>query len=276
MKHFYSTAMRPLMFFILFLVAMPAFATSFMSKDTIFNQTDKQGLKQGFWKVKYDNGTLKYTAFFKDDKPIGEMRRYFEDSTIKAIMIFDKTSSRSKAKLYYQEGPLAAEGNYMGTAKDSTWNYYSYYTKTLSNRETYVNGRKNGLSVSYYSNGVVAEEVQWDNGVRNGFWHQYFENGVMKMSATFVNGKRLGDFMIYYPDTHIEWKGYYENDVREGNWIYYNPEGGVEVTIKYKNGEALNKAELDAKEQEILKQIENQKGKIPEPDETNFLNQPSK
>ena len=54
--------------------------------DTVFNQTDKQGHKQGYWKVKYDNGPLKYSAFFKDDKPLGLMKRYFEDGTLKAVM----------------------------------------------------------------------------------------------------------------------------------------------------------------------------------------------
>jgi antitoxin component YwqK of YwqJK toxin-antitoxin module len=108
--------------------------------DTLFNQYDGQGHKQGFWKVKYENGVLKYTGCFRDDKPVGEMKRFFEDGTLKADMFFDH-SGITRVKLYYQDGPLAAEGNYLNTTKDSTWNYYSYYTKSLSNRETYA-GKK--------------------------------------------------------------------------------------------------------------------------------------
>ena len=58
------------------------------TKDTIFNQTDAKGLKQGFWKVKYDNGSINYTAFFKNGKPVGLMKRYFEDQSLKAEMNF--------------------------------------------------------------------------------------------------------------------------------------------------------------------------------------------
>ena len=268
--------MRHFLVFIVFIACMSANAQTSGKTDTIFNQTDKQGLKQGFWKVKYENGAMKYTAFFKDDKPVGEMRRYFDDNTLKAVMIFDKSSIHSRTKLYYQEGPLAAEGNYVRSAKDSTWSYYSYYTKSLSNRETYDNGRRQGLSVSYFADGKVAEESDWKSGTRNGIWRQYFENGALKMATFFAYGKRNGDFIIYYPDNHVEWKGFYENDQREGKWIHFNPEGGVEVTIEYKKGVATNAAELDAKEQEILQQIEKLKGKIPEPDEMNFLNQPVK
>jgi len=239
--------------------------------DTIFNQKDSQGRKQGFWKVQYPNGSIKYTACFKDDKPIGLLKRYFEDNSIKAEMIFD-AKGKAKARIYYQDGPLAGEGNYINSFKDSTWNYYSYYTKALSNRETYVNNKKNGLSISYYPNGKIAEELNWKDNVRNGIWHQYYENGALKTSSEFLNGKRNGTFILYYPDSKIEWKGSYKNDIREGQWVHYDPLGKINSTIEYKNGVASNAAELDAKEQELLKEIEKKKGKIPEPDETNIMN----
>ncbi len=257
------------------LLIFPLFSYSQNSdkKDTLFNQSDNQGHKQGFWKVKYDNGIIKYTAFFKDDKPIGLMKRYFEDGTIKAVMFFDP-SGVTRTKIYYQDGPLAAVGNYINSAKDSTWNYYSYYTKSLSNTESYVNGKKNGKSVCYFSNGSISEESEWVNGIRNGIWKQYFENNSLKFSTSFSNGMRNGEFDFYYPNKLIEWKGTYIMDKREGPWEHFDPEGKKDVTIEYKNGNPTNAAELDAKETELLKEIEKQKGKIPEPDETNFLPQP--
>src|SRR4030042_426354 len=91
--------------------------------DTVFNQTDKQGKKQGYWKVRYEKGSIKYTAFFKDDKPVGELKRYFEDSTLKAVLNFRPGGIKAYAKLYYQAGPLAAEGLYINSVKDSTWKY---------------------------------------------------------------------------------------------------------------------------------------------------------
>lgn len=268
--------MRAFLVYIFLVTGLSTNAQNLAKTDTIFNQTDKQGLKQGFWKVRYDNGALKYTAFFKNDKPVGVMKRYFEDNTLKAVMVFDKTSTISRTKLYYQDGPIAAEGNYVKSAKDSTWSYFSYYTKTISNRETYIHGRREGTSTSYFSTGKIAEESDWTNGIRNGTWRQYWENGSLKMATSFINGKRNGDFIIYYPENTIEWKGAYVNDIKEGKWIQYDPDGGVIVTIEYKNGIATNAAELDAKEQESLKLIEKQKGKIPEPDETNFMDKPVK
>ncbi len=239
--------------------------------DTIFNQTDKQGLKQGFWKAKYDDGTVKYMVFFKDDKPSGTMKRYFDDATIKAIMYYHPDGIRSKAQIYYQAGPIAAEGNYVKTFKDSTWSYYSYYTKTLSNKETYANGKKHGYSISYYSTDTISEVLSWKNGIRDGEWKQYFPNGVLKLSTLFANGKRTGDFILNYPDKRAEWKGSYYNDKREGTWNHFDASGENDTNIEYKNGVATNAAELEGKEQELLNEIEKVKGKIPEPDETNFM-----
>ena len=91
------------------------------------------------------------------------------------------------------------------------------------------------------------------------------------MSTSFINGKRHGEFILNYPNKLTEWKGYYKNDKRDGLWKHFDPEGNKNVSIEYRDGEPVNAAELDAKEQEFLKEIEKQKGKIPEPDETNFL-----
>jgi len=259
-------------FILLFSCCLSNYDSFSQSGDTLFNQTDKQGRKQGFWKVKYEKGALKYTAFFKDDKPVGLMKRYFEDQTIKAEMFFE-ANGVARAKLYYQAGPLAALGNYVNSLKDSTWNYYSYYTKTLSNRETYIKDKKNGVSISYFPSGKVAEELTWKNGIRDGTWRQYYENGVIKMSSGFLNGKRTGAFLLNYPTNKPEWKGLYKDDKREGKWLHYDPLGKNDSTIEYKNGVASNAAELDAKEQELLKQIEKNKGKIPEPSEDNIMNQ---
>jgi antitoxin component YwqK of YwqJK toxin-antitoxin module len=246
--------------------------TTYAQNDTVFNRTDAQGLKQGYWKVKNQNGTLKYTAFFKDNKPSGLMKRYFSDNTLMAELYFYPNSAKIRAKLYFQAGPLAAEGIYsQKDVKDSTWNYYSYYTKSLSSRETYVNGKKYGIAYTYYSTGRVAEEREWKNDISNGIWRQYYENGIMRFSTTFVNDKRNGTFVVNYPDNKPEWKGTYKDDKRDGKWIHYDINGKEIKIIEYKDGVASNAEQLQEEEQKELDAIEKQKGKIPEPDETNIM-----
>ena len=46
--------------------------------DTLKNYTDINGLKQGYWQKKYYNGNIKYEVYFKNNKPIGEFKRFYE------------------------------------------------------------------------------------------------------------------------------------------------------------------------------------------------------
>jgi len=52
------------------------------------NQTDVNGFKQGHWIRKYPNGIVMYDGNFRDGHPVGELKRYYENGTIKSVMNF--------------------------------------------------------------------------------------------------------------------------------------------------------------------------------------------
>lgn len=241
------------------------------SSDTLFNQVDGKGWKQGYWKGYYPNKKIKYTGFFKDNKPVGTFKRYYEDGTIKALMIYNSAGNKAFTTLYYQNGSKAAEGNFTGTVKDSTWNYFSYYDKTLSGRENFVMGKKEGISVSYYSSGKKSQELEYRNDIKNGIWRQYYSNGILKLATAYRNGKRNGNFIVNYPNDKPEWKGMYIDDIKDGKWIHYNPDGTLDIEIEFVKGVARNSQEMDDRESKFLEQFEKLKGSIPEPDENSVM-----
>jgi antitoxin component YwqK of YwqJK toxin-antitoxin module len=251
-----------------FLFANLAFSTD---KDTIWNQTDNNGQKQGYWKVTYENGKPKYQAYFKNNKPQGEMRRYYDDGALKAIMVFEKESKKSRTKIYYQNGVLAAEGNFIDSMRDSIWLYYSFYDKTLKLSEGYKNGDKEGISIKYYEGGQKAEEIEWKNNQKNGVWNQYYKNGKLKIKANYFNDKRAGDFAVYYENTQPEIKGIFKDNLMEGEWTYFDETGNVKAKVIYNKGVPQNTAQLDKDQQEYINIIDQSKGKIPEPDENSLV-----
>ncbi len=251
---------------VLFFTAIQIFAST---NDTIWNQTDKDGRKQGYWRISYETGKIKYQGFFKDNKPVGEMRRYYEDGVIRAIQYFGN-NNKSKAKLYYQNGILAGEGNFIESIKDSVWKYYSYYDKTLKLEEKYSNGVKEGYSKKYYPNGQVAEEILWHNNLKQGPWNQYYEDSIPKLKANYINDMRNGDFLELYPNGKPEIKGNFENNIMQGEWIYYNENGNIKTKVMYVNGIPKNADVLKKQENDFFRMIDNNKGKFPEPDETNI------
>jgi antitoxin component YwqK of YwqJK toxin-antitoxin module len=239
--------------------------------DTLFNQTDANNLKQGYWKKAYPNGKLMYKGYFKDNKPVGEMYRYFESGTIKALLNYDSKGEYAHARLFYEDKQLAAEGWYYNSLKDSTWSYYSYYEKTLTVRESYAKGARHGLMMHYYNNGDVSEKIEWKNDKKDGIWEQYFRGNVLKLKGSYINDKLEGVFLVYYEDGKPFVKGTYTNNQRNGMWTFYKEDGTLDMEMEYRSGRTVNEEKLNEKQKEFFRMIDENEGKFEEPDEINFL-----
>lgn len=235
------------------------------------NFTDAKGQKQGYWEKTYPNGQLWYQGTFKDDRPVGEFRRFNDDGSLKTVQNYRADGQFCYTRLFYQNGELAAEGLYRNNKKDSLWKYFSFYDKTISLTETYSDGTKNGPSVKYYPSGQPAEKLLWANGKREGEWIQYFESGSPKLKATFTGDKLNGQFVFYFPNGRIEITGLYKDNLQEGIWQYYTLEGTLHMTLEYRAGKAQNTEKLDEQQREYFEMIEKNIGKIREPDEESLM-----
>jgi antitoxin component YwqK of YwqJK toxin-antitoxin module len=254
---------------VILLLLLSGIATA--QTDTVFNQSDTHNLKQGWWKKSFPNGKLMYKGFFRDNKPVGEMFRYYETGELKASLVYDKNSEYARARLFYADGQVAATGVYYNSLKDSTWCYYSYYDHSLTTREMYTRGKRNGPMINYYNNGSASEKITWVNDKKDGPWEQYFANNTLKLKATYKDGQLEGDFIVNYESGKPYLKGGYKSGLREGQWIFYNEDGTTDMELAYKMGVTPDTGKLDARQQELFRMIEENKGKFEEPDETNFL-----
>lgn len=205
------------------------------------NKTDKKGQKQGLWEKHYENGNLMYSAEFKDDKPIGELRRYYEeDGSLQAIIHYTP-DRKARAKIFYPEtGTLLAEGNYVNQKKDSVWFFYSP-DSVLTSKETYRNDLKHGLSTIYFRTGQITEKAMYQDGVQHGIWEQYFEDGTPKLKANVYQGESYeGEYISYYEDGKKMIQGSYKNGEKESSWYHYNPDGSIEIIYVYRAGKLQN------------------------------------
>ena len=239
--------------------------------DTVFNQSDAHNLKQGWWKKSYPNGRLMYKGFFINNKPVGEMFRYYETGELKAKMVYDKNGEYARARLLYADGQPAATGVFYNSLKDSTWCYYSYYDHSITSREIYTRGKRNGPMINYYNNGNPSEKINWVNDKKDGLWEQYFADNTLKLKATYKAGDLEGEFLVNYNTGKPYLKGGYRDGLREGKWIFFNEDGTIDMELSYQKGVTPDAGKLDARQQELFRMIEENKGKFEEPDETNFL-----
>jgi len=262
--------MRPLFILFVSIFFLRSVSTFAQPADTLWNQTDAKGWKQGYWRTFYDNGKIRYKGYFKDNQPVGEFRRYYESGGLMAVQQYTSKGT-SYVTMYYENGQLAAKGKYVGQKRDSLWQFYSYYDKTLRLVENYREGKLHGKSVKYYPNRQPAEIIHWTDDKREGEWKQFFEDGSIKLEAVYVNDKRDGYFRLYRPNGMPEVFGQFKENLMDGEWVYFDEKGQERMHIRYRKGESLDPALVDSLQQELIKAMDANKGKYPEPTEEDFI-----
>lgn len=235
------------------------------------NKIDENGKKQGFWTKKYENGVVAYEVYFKDDKPVGTHKRYHMNGNLMAKLVFDDKGEWSDAELYDKDAVLIAKGKYQNKLRQGLWTLYR--DTLIVGKVNYKDGKKNGKSVTYYAfNGQVSEQKLWKNGIEDGIWRQFYPNGKKRLEAKIVNGKRNGAYIKYYDNGMPEIQGGYKNDIMDGKWIYYNRDGKEVDVITYTNGKADKQEEMNKKRAEILKKLDENKGRFVDP--AKYINNP--
>jgi len=258
--------MKLTMRYTLIICCLAGFFVSVYSQDTIWNQFDKKGQKEGWWKKERMRGGLVYKGYFENGHPAGSMIRYYEDGeTIKAKMNFDESGSVAYAIIYYNNGEIAAKGKFVNQKKDSLWENYSYYTQKINSIDSYKEGKKHGTSKILYENGTVSEFISYEDGVKHGVWKQYFPSGVLKLQTQYKNGKLEGSYVSYYPNGAVHLKGMYENNKKEGVWEKYNDSKELIDTMTYKEGIPEDLERFEKMEQEQFEKMEEKKGKFDDP-----------
>lgn len=239
--------------------------------ETDFNKTDNTGKKQGRWIKKNPEGNILYDGYFKDDKPVGEFKRYYPDNTLKSVLIFSSNSLSAEATNYYPNGFVASKGKYINQMKEGKWLFYSIITKDLKiSEEEYSSDKRNGLSIRFYPDSTVAETIHFKNDKRDGEWIMFHPNGQISFRTTCVDGKINGKFEAFFDDGKPEITGLYKNDLRDGSWVIYSKEGRKRFTIGYINGMAQNK-DLDIFETNYIDSIEINRVKISDPEKTGII-----
>lgn len=250
-----------------YLLAVLVFLPTLVFAQT--NQTDANGLRQGFWQKKQANGRLLYEGYFKDDKPVGEWKRYHPGGQVKAFIEYKGDTAYTQLFTVWRK--KVAEGSYVNQQKEGVWKIYK--NNQLVADEEYKHGLKNGKSHRYYNTGEVMEEKEWVNDQEDGNYQIFFKSGEPYMQCKMKQGMRHGLFLVSYENGRQEMVAEYRNNLRHGEWKYFNKEGNLLYTLVYDNGQILNPAVRDSIDNLKMKELEQNRGSILDPEK--FLQDPS-
>ncbi len=181
--------------------------------ETQFNFTDMHGMKQGHWIKKYSNDSVMYDGFFKDNHPVGEFRRYFEDESLSSVLVYSDDGRKASATFYHPNGMISSKGTYIDQLREGKWQFFSSFARGyLISEETYSKNFRNGLSLKFYPDSSIAEKIIYLNDTKQGEWLQYYPSGRLALKSNFLNGKIDGKFEMWYDNGKKEVSGQYKND----------------------------------------------------------------
>jgi antitoxin component YwqK of YwqJK toxin-antitoxin module len=214
------------------------------------NKIDANGLKQGTWEKKFENGQVRYRGQFVDDKPVGTFFYYYEEGGKSYEVAYESESDVSHAKFFHKNGVVMSEGDYFKRQKQGVWKFYDGKT-VLSMVETYEAGILNGTQIVYYLNGKPSSKTPYVNGLKNGPFVEYFSNGKIKTEGTFLDDNYDQEFKQYYSDGTIYAEGQYRAAVKDGQWVYYAEDGQIMVQELWEHGKMKKRVRAEGYEEQF-------------------------
>jgi len=243
-------------------------ASAICQTATEINKTDVQGRKQGRWIKKYPNENIMYEGIFKDDHPVGEFRRYYEDKIIKSILVFSDDGQKADATIYYPNGFISAQGKYINQLKEGKWKFFSSSVSGyLICEEEYSNNIRNGQSLNFFADSTVAERINFVRDIRQGEWLQYYPGGKTFLKSFYKDGRLNGKFELWFENGAIELSGFYKDNLREGHWRIYNEDGSLKYELDYVAGVTKNR-QMDIDASDLVDRLEKNSGRIADPEKT--------
>ena len=199
------------------------------------NQFDDAGERHGIWQKKFPNSDqLRYKGQFKHGKEIGTFKFYCEDCKSQPMVIKKFSSRNNQADVQYftKSGKLVSEGKMAGKDRIGEWVYYHKKTVGIMTREFYHDGVIDGVKSTYYLNGQITEELNYENGLKQGENNYYSPAGILLKELMYFNDLLHGPAKYYDAHGNVTIKGQYIKGKKHGLWKYYK-NGKVELEETY-------------------------------------------
>ncbi len=219
----------------------------------------------------YDEmGRVRSVGSYRDGKKHGTFRFFSETGQEEPAMIYDAGTvtglglidslnrRQGPWKLFYPDGELRAEGNYLNGMKDGTWSFF-YRTGKLEQKgnykedlpvgnwkwlfsdgsihreENYRRGKEDGHAIEYDSTGKVINEGDYIDGLKSGMWMLTINDHTEK--GEYVDGEKNGVWTWYYDNGNRAFEGEFALGVPVGRHRYWYFNGIVKMKGDYEGGE---------------------------------------
>lgn len=137
----------------------------------------KNGMKNGYMKEFYRDGSLKANIFFENDTLNDTTLMYHPNGKLMKLHVYKDKLKHGCWKEFNKEGLLYSELFFKNGLLDSTASRYTYKTRRLTTRINYKNGLKHGAEEHFYPSGKPKSIAYFKDGRECVGTKEWYENG---------------------------------------------------------------------------------------------------
>ncbi len=181
----------------------------------------------------YSDGTQDMSVGYKDGERDGDFIEYYDNGNVYGEYSYIEGKLDGLYTLYYRDGQIRRQGTMKEGKNIGEWKSY-LNNGSLDYIESFdVDGKQNGVYISYDYTGRKVSEMDYSKGEISGY-RMYDENGEIIKNAKAKRGK-----FLYYGSHANRAKaaeGMFEDGEKIGEWKYYNEYGSLTGTAEYDAG----------------------------------------
>ena len=121
--------------------------------------------------------------------------------------------------------------------KQGYWIKHKPYSEEKITEGNYIDGKKEGLWKSYYSNGSLKSEITFRHGEKYGKAKIFFENGNIAEEGVWLIDKWVNKYKAYYQNGKLSYAwNYNEYGTRSGYQKYFYENGKIKIEGEWEDG----------------------------------------
>ena len=173
---------------------------------------------------------------YKDGARVGTNLEYHPNGKIKSKEVVSINGVDITAEAFRIDGTALHEKHYRKLKSHGTWLFFDTDGKSLTIKETYLNGKLHGLRTTYYPNGKRKTEEDYQYNLIQGTVKNFTEDGKTESVTEFRASRPHGLFTSYYPNGQVKEQGEYVAGKKHKEWKEFDENGKLTRTYVFKAG----------------------------------------
>ena len=189
--------------------------------------------------INYGDGRMLFRLNNEEKTPLNGSHRLIDGYHSEYILADFKDGMYHGNCRHFKENKLLEECRYKEGNRDGLYKCYYGDGQTVQSERTFIDGKVDGVSRTYHSNGKVETEKVYKLGIEDGYDRRYGSDGTLTLDECYKDGKRDGKWTQHLSSNLGDMVriSFYKNGLPDGQWSETWKDGKPEKSTTYKNDE---------------------------------------